>query len=246
MRHIVALSGGAGSAWVAIWAVRQGLDPVLYFNDTKWEDQDLYRFNADLSAYLGIPITEDSDGRSPEDVFYDMRFLGNNRVPLCSRVLKAERLQKYAQQGDMLYFGIEPTEPHRAIRIKQIYESLGVSVRFPLIETGTDKSQIFADLESFGLRLPRMYAEGFSHNNCAGGCVRAGEAHWKITYRVRPDVFQQRMELEDTMREYLGGNPTILKGQTLRQLKARIDAQPEIDFGEPDAVECVGICNLEN
>lgn len=245
-RNIVTLSGGAGSAWVALWAVKKGLDPIFYFNDTKWEDADLYRFLKDVSDFAKVPITEDSDGRCPEEVFYDKRFLGCNRVPLCSKVLKAEMLQKYAKPGDVVYFGIEPGEEHRAKRITDIYSALGVICVFPLILGNVKKEQVFSDLVALGLKLPRMYSEGYSHNNCAGGCVRAGKAHWKITYRIRPEVFNERMRVEEEVGAFLGGNHTILKDMSLRELKALIDSQPEIDFGKPEAVECVGICNLEN
>lgn len=45
-RVIVAISGGKASAWCAGWALEKydKNNVILYFNDVKWEDQDLYRF----------------------------------------------------------------------------------------------------------------------------------------------------------------------------------------------------------
>ena len=135
MKNIVALSGGIASAWVADWVLKNvDKDAVLYFNDTKWEDQDLYRFLDELSEYWGHEIQYDTDGRTPEDVFYDQNMLANNRVPLCSRILKADRLQKYIEPGDVVFFVIDMQEVHRCKRISDIYDPLGVHTRFPMVE----------------------------------------------------------------------------------------------------------------
>ncbi len=88
---IVTLSGGKASAWCADWAFKhyEKKDVILYFNDTKWEHEDLYRFLDDLSNHFDHPITRDSDGRTPEQLFYDNNYLANNLAPFCSRILKA-------------------------------------------------------------------------------------------------------------------------------------------------------------
>ncbi|OQW90349.1 MAG: hypothetical protein BWK79_20130 [Beggiatoa sp. IS2] len=121
---IVAVSGGKASAWCADWAIRTygHNDVQLYFNDTHWEDPDLYRFLIDLSGYLDHPIINDSDGRSPEQLFYDEHALANDRMPFCSRILKANRLQEFYSHGDQLVFGIGLEEKHRASRITNAYE----------------------------------------------------------------------------------------------------------------------------
>jgi len=111
MRVIVALSGGKASAWCANWAFQNydKKDIVLYFNDTKWEHVDLYRFLDDLSKYFDHPILYDSDGRNPEQLFNDQHAIANNRMPFCSRVLKAERLHNFYNDGDAIIFGIGET-----------------------------------------------------------------------------------------------------------------------------------------
>jgi len=48
-RIVVALSGGKASAFCANWAIEKyNKNVLLYFNDTKWEHPDLYRFLDDL------------------------------------------------------------------------------------------------------------------------------------------------------------------------------------------------------
>ena len=58
MKHIVSLSGGTSSAVAADRVInRYGRDNViLWFADTNWEDEDLYRFLKDLESYWEMEI----------------------------------------------------------------------------------------------------------------------------------------------------------------------------------------------
>jgi 3'-phosphoadenosine 5'-phosphosulfate sulfotransferase (PAPS reductase)/FAD synthetase len=59
VHHVIQWSGGIGS-WAATELVRRehpGNPITLLFADVLIEDSDLYRFNADASHRLGIPIT---------------------------------------------------------------------------------------------------------------------------------------------------------------------------------------------
>ena len=55
MKHIVSLSGGTASAVAADRVLKRygAEDTTLWFADTSWEDEDLYRFLKDLEAYWG-------------------------------------------------------------------------------------------------------------------------------------------------------------------------------------------------
>ena len=250
MRNIVALSGGVASAWVA-FHVLANIDPnaILYFNDTKWEDKDLYRFLDDLKAYLNHEITYDTDGRTPEQVFYDQNMLANNRVPLCSKILKAERLQKFIVPGDVVYFGIDTQEIHRCERISAIYRPLGVECKFPMVELGIFKPHVFQWLKETGIKMPRMYDLGFSHNNCAGGCVRSGKKQWVHLLRTLPDVYAERERVETEFSLLKGKQVTYMKDMSLKELREIYELQPALDFDLDDSdtvTECVGICGLQN
>ena len=250
MRNIVALSGGVASAWVAWWVLENvDKNAILYFNDTKWEDADLYRFLGELSAYLDKSIHYDSDGRSPEQVFFDQNMLANNRVPLCSRILKAERLQKFIEPGDVVFFGIDTQEVHRCERIAQIYRPLGVECRFPMVETSVFKPEVFGWLKSTGIELPRMYKLGFSHNNCSGGCVRSGKKQWVHLLRTLPDVYAERERVEEEFMLLSGKRATYMKDLSLKELREMHEKQNTIDFEFDDSdtvTECVGICGTMN
>lgn len=253
-RVIVALSGGKASAMCAkLTLEKYPKDKViLYFNDTRWEHPDLYRFLKDLSNYFNHEIIIDSDGRTPEELFYDMRFLGCNRVPLCSRVLKAERLQKFRQNGDILVFGIGKEEEHRAIRLTQRYQLVGVktnifnTLEFPLIENNISNSDVTNFFNSTGIELPKLYQLGFKHNNCSGGCVRAGKKNWKLLFEKLPDVYIDRERVEREFRAWIKKDVSFFKDETLESFRKKIENNELSSYyNTPDdePFECVGVCD---
>ena len=250
MKHIICISGGLSSAWVANWA-KQNLsenETVFYFNDTKWEHPDLYRFLKEISVKIGFTITEDSDGRTPEEIFRDKKFLGNNRTALCSVHLKAKRLQKYATTEDVVYFGIDcgPHELKRAARISMLYARLGIKTRFPIIETGTKRREMAAWLTDINVEMPELYQRGFEHNNCAGGCVRAGIKQWKKLYYEYPEIYAERERVEREFNERSKTHYTFLKNISLADLRKKITENAELPFDDATEWhgECVGICEV--
>lgn len=252
---IVALSGGKASAWVA-WRALQDYpkDEVeLYFNDTGWEHKDLYRFLDDLEVLFDKKIVRDSDGRNPEELFYDNHALANNRMPFCSRVLKAERLQKYYRDGDTILFGIGLEEIHRAKRLVEVYERVSdktgkrVQLGFPLISHEMTKELVGRWIEESGIKIPELYRLGFEHNNCSGGCVRAGKKQWKLLYEKLPEVYAERERVEREMGEWLGKKVHFLKDETLEEFRGRVDrGELSKHYDEPSVTECIGICDTEN
>jgi hypothetical protein len=236
MKHIVALSGGESSAAVAVMMMQS--KPILYFNDTKWEHSDLYRYIADVQKYTGLELVNDSDGRSPADVARDEHALPNNRMPFCSARLKAARLQKYAKSGDVVYFGIGSHEIHRAARIRTIYTPKGIGTEFPLIDKGMDSSGSSEIMRVTGIEKPALYSLGFEHNNCNGGCVRQGAKQWRHLLRVLPEIYAERESLEQEFSPY-----TFLKDISLKRLREIEESQGEFDYADDGwAGECIGMC----
>jgi hypothetical protein len=206
----------------------------------------------DVENFLGYPITFDSDERSPEQLFYDEHMLGNNRAPFCSARLKAARMQKFFQDGDIIIFGIGANEPNRAVRLVAEYQKVAVKtgkypkLRFPLIENKMTRDKLEAFWRDAGIEIPEMYRLGFQHNNCSGGCVRAGKAQWRHLYRVMPDVYAERERVEREFNARFDGNYSFMPDLPLTKLREAIEMQMDLfDDAEEDApVECVGICEL--
>jgi hypothetical protein len=80
-----------------------------------------------------------------------------------------------------------------------------------------------------------MYAEGFPHANCAGGCVKAGQGQFKLLLEQRPEVYAEWEREEQGLREYLNRDVAILRDRTggtvkpltLTALRRRIESAPE-------------------
>lgn len=259
--HVAMFSGGASSAYVAYYIVQKyGKENcVLFFTDTLWEDIDNYRFMEEVAEYIGMEITYRIDGRTPEEVFHDVRFLGNSRMAKCSEELKVRQTLIYLEElrdehnlEPILYFGIGPHEQHRAINLQNFYEHNPIepiATRFPMIETFTedlDTKKIIRD--EWKIALPRMYGLGFSHANCAGRCVRGGLGHYALLYKVWPDQYAEQEAMEERFREKFDKDVSILKRNskafTLREYREMMerDGVEKYLSEKDDTIPCVCSC----
>jgi len=208
--HAVMFSGGIGS-WAAAMRVRErhpGERIVALFADTAMEDEDLYRFLPEAAAAAGAELIVLRDGRTPWDVFRDERFLGNSRVDPCSKILKRQMLDRWRDQNldpamDTVYLGIDWTEEHRFRRVAQRLS--GWRVVAPMCEPPyVSKHAMLDALRVLGIAPPRLYAMGFSHNNCGGFCIKAGHAHFANLLRQMPERYAFHEQKEAEIRELLG------------------------------------------
>ena len=239
MHYIVSYSGGAAS-WAAAKLTQErimgGADTMtLLFADTLVEDEDTYRFLEEGAEKLGLPVTRIADGRTPFEVFRDVRFLGTARVDPCSRILKRELLDRWvseaAQQGPITQIaGLDWTEVHRFERLR---DRTSHPVRAPLIEFEIDKADVHGMVAAAGIKQQRLYALGFQHANCGGGCVKAGQSAFAHLFRTMPERFEMWEREEEALRKQLG-DVAILRDRRggtstplpLRQLRERIEQQP--------------------
>jgi hypothetical protein len=250
MKHIVFFSGGIGS-WACAKRVveKHGKEnTVLVFTDVKGdstdphvgEDEDTYRFIDDAVVNVGAEYVYLNDGRDIWQVFKDERWLGNSRVAGCSKVLKQKTARKwlednYTPDECIVYVGIDWTETHRIPSIVKNY--LPYKAEAPLTEPPyMDKKDMIAWANSEGLKTPRLYDLGFSHNNCGGGCVRAGQGQFKHLLNIMPDRFAVWEKKEKEIQEFLGKDVTILKEQvngerrnlSLEDLRKKHEQQPSL------------------
>ncbi|MGV9888349.1 hypothetical protein [Streptomyces sp. NPDC003395] len=238
-RHVVMWSGGITSWATArhVIAEHGSASVTLLFADTLIEDDDLYRFNEQASAQLGVPITRVADGRDPWQVFEDKRWLGNTRIAQCSLELKLKVCENWlginADPTDtVLYVGIDWTETHRLPAIVDGWAPYPVDA--PLTRPPYyDKQQLREQARAAGLIDPRLYQLGFAHNNCGGACVKGGQAQWARLLEVFPERYARAEQAEAKMRRLLGKDVSILRDRTggttkpltLAALRERIEAQ---------------------
>lgn len=240
LRRIVQFSTGAGSAEVA-WRVveEHGAESVLLLTaDTLVEDADNWRFAREVVAQLGCEWLVLADGRTPMQVGRDARVVPNNRMAVCSRVLKRDLLRKYLDANHdpaetVIYLGFDWTEPERHERSTQHWAPW--RIESPLLAPPyVSKPDLLALFRQRGIEPPALYAQGFSHANCGGACVRGGQAQWELLLRVNPERYGDWEAEENTTRAMLGKDVSILRdrrGGTLRPLtlgafRERVQAQP--------------------
>jgi 3'-phosphoadenosine 5'-phosphosulfate sulfotransferase (PAPS reductase)/FAD synthetase len=217
MIHIVFESGGIGSFMTTERVIeKQGKENVIrLFTDTLIEDEDLYRFQEDATKYFGVPLTRIADGRTPWEVFKDVRWLGNSRLAQCSHLLKQKAAEKwikanYQPNECVLYLGIDWSEEHRTKAPTRNWAPY--KVEFPMCqEPFLSKDEMISYLETVGIEIPKLYKMGFSHNNCGGMCVRAGQGHFINLLKQMPERYLELEEIEKEMQRYLEKDVTILK-----------------------------------
>lgn len=252
-RHIVQFSTGAGSAEVA-WRVVQQHGPasvLLLTADTLVEDADNWRFAQQVVDRLGCEWLRLTDGRTPMQVGRDQRVVPNNRMAVCSRVLKRDLLRSYLDANHnpaeiVIYLGFDWTEPERHDRSIQHWAPW--RIESPLLQPPyVSKPDLLELFRSRGIEPPALYAQGFAHANCGGACVRGGQAQWALLHRVNPARYAEWEGEENITRALLGKDVSILRdrtGGTLRPLtlttfRERIESQPSLyDADDQGACGC--------
>lgn len=262
MKRINNFSGGLCSFWSAYRDVQEvgALNVVLLFADTLMESESTYRFIDAASEYLGVPVTRVSREMTPWELFREERMIGHDRVPLCSIRLKREVLNSWMTQNfemdsrqenfllekASVTVGFDWTEIHRLERMRQNHPTWEINA--PMQEEPIwDKCKMLEEAKKLGLPIADAYIkDGLPHDNCGGGCVRAGISHWVHLYHVRPAVFALWEEEEMRTNVYfqsIGIKPQYILKQIrnkityplyLSELRKRIEAGEEfskIDWG---------------
>ena len=253
MEHIVSLSGGTASAVAAERVIeRYGSDnTTLWFSDTLWEDEDLYRFLEDLEARWNMVIVRFTDGRNPLEVAEHKKIIPNAFRAACSYELKQKHFMRYIKSQPKpltVHLGLSWDEEHRMARPKATYEKVeGVTVDYPLIWKPLPYMSYTKTIQEWGIKPPRLYELGFPHNNCGGRCVRQGQREWLRLKRTMPERFEEVAVWEQIQRTKgkTREGKAILKetvdGQvsplTLRELESRQDTD-QIEMFPGDNFGC--------
>lgn len=256
MNKIVFFSGGKSSFAVAhLLKVKYPNDNiVLYFTDTLFEDEDLYRFIHDASHILKLPLLIHIFGKTPLQLMDEENFLYNSRIANCSKKLKSQVAKKFLTKGikpeveiwvnrkylkddnfienPTLYFGIDYTEFHRTIPITANWQPF--KVEFPLLNEIIDYDNLF---KLYEIEKPTLYKKGFTHNNCGGRCIKGGQGHWLNLLKQDYKRFCQMRDFEEYLSKKINDkNNTNIKYSfmkkgglpyTLKELESDYENKPE-------------------
>jgi hypothetical protein len=243
VKHVVSYSGGLAS-----WACAKRVieehgkkDVVLLFADVNWEEPDTYRFLHETSNAFGIPITRISEGRTPVQLFMDQQYIGNSRVDLCSRVLKRVPLDKWCKENGpcIRYIGYDWTETNRFERLLKHIPNAVAPLMEPPYLSKCDMARL---CRADGIEPPKMYSEGFPHNNCGGACVKAGQAQWAHVLRHQPERYAEMEAAEIEVSKRRGRPCTVLKDRRGGKTKPMmlVDFRARVEAGEYDKNEWGG------
>lgn len=249
--RIIFFSGGKSSFSVADYVKQHYPDDniVLYFNDTKWEDEDLYRFIKEASDKLKLPLLTHSLGVNPIQLMHKQKVVYNSRIGNCSKILKMKVAADFIKKGKkppieewrnkqylkdenltnepIIYFGIGWDESHREGAIRKNWAPL--QVEMPLIDEIIDNNEI---LKKYSIKQPRLYDLGFAHNNCKGRCVKAGQGHFKNLKEKLPETFNELMKNEHYMKLYVSSYHMIKKSDLEEDVKEILFDELEAAFGD--------------
>lgn len=220
MKHIVCDSGGHSSAIVAIEVARRfGKENTILLNhdiNPLYEDADIKRFKADISAYIGIPITY-ANYRAvakPEELPSQFKVCieaGALTDPtttgtLCTSILKTIPFDRYlmtnfypydtlfATKNDcIIYYGFDIHESRRIQRRSGLLAAKGYKTDFPMLWKG----RTIYNTKEIGIEPPMTY-EVFKHANCFG-CLKAGLLHWYVVYVIKPFIYEEAIDMEEEL-----------------------------------------------
>lgn len=228
--HLVQFSTGITSAEVAKVVVdRHGPENVVLMTaDTRIEDEDNWRFAFEVVEFIGRPEWQIlADGRHPMQVGLDEGVVPNNRMAVCSRILKRELLNGYMDANydpadSVVYLGFTRDRKELDRFAAHVAHMAPWKVEAPLIDSGHVffKHDLFDVWRSRGIREPRLYDTGAPHANCGGGCVRGGQDEWRRLLYWNRDRYLWWEGWEERIRAKVG-DFSILRdrtGKTLRPL----------------------------
>jgi len=243
MKHIIQFSGGAASSYVA-WLIAQKYDKkdiILLFHDTKTEHPDAYRFRKQVSEFIGIEITEASDGRNLWELIEDNHSLPSQFIPFCTRILKqepAEKFYNFMKEEFILYNGFGVEEYRRIQRTFARAFSLNRMVKSPLYDLKIKNEEIKRIIRGkWKICLPEPY-KYLNHNNCIP-CFKAGKREWKKYWKYYPEEFEKAKTVEEKI------GHTVFKDRSLSEYeKIWKGRERQIDMFEDDFDNLPCLCAL--
>lgn len=229
VRVVVSLSSGNASAVAGELALnafgRERVD--LVFADTLIEHESNYAFLTQLEARWGKPITRLTDGRDPYAVAEDEGIIPNDMLATCSYELKIKLVQDYIArlQADGVLVIVAIGFDHKDARprakkpdgrlpeTRKRWAARNAIVWYPILEAlplhlykRGDSPVVFdtaLEVARWGVTGSVMYAQGYSHANCAGTCVKQGLRDWRRTLIHNKPMYLRVEAWERGMRDFI-------------------------------------------
>lgn len=143
--------------------------------------------------------------------------------------------------------GIDWTEEHRFTGLRDRRAVDGWRYEALLCEAPYyEKSDFLLMMELAGIKIPELYDMGFSHNNCGGFCVKAGQGHFAKLLEKRPATYAYHEAKEQEIRAHLKKDIAILRDRTggkttpltMKEFRERIEQGAAYDKFEIGGCGC--------
>jgi hypothetical protein len=228
--YIVSVSGGLTSfeAWrralekhgrenvIGVFAdVGEAFDD--FGNRVCGEDLDLYRFLGETEELLGVTAVRLRSDKYNNiwDAFFGERMLGSTLRDPCSRWLKRRVINDWITAHFMEFntvrcLGFSWMEAERA---KDFDKWMGYYRTWhPLMDPPLVTSEEIAEwLEDRGIKRPRLYLQGYAHNNCGGFCVKMGLGQARDLWLLNRPAYLYHEKREQEFRKEINATATIFR-----------------------------------
>lgn len=187
------------------------------------ETRDLYRFIWQLSHYFDVPVERLEDGRTVFRVFADNKafklWSGGVFVHKCSEQLKRVQIKKWILKSGLkvgeydMTLGFGWDEAHR-LKAAQGFWQRELGWEIPILAPmSADSCDTTRWVTAAGIEVSKSYTELFEHDNCNGGCIAAGQAHFANLYHKRYETYMYWAHMEASIQKVIGRDVTILKDE---------------------------------
>lgn len=259
MKYIVSVSGGLTSveAWRRCLEKHGKESTIPVFADVgtvvengkvvSGEDEDLFRFLEEVEFYFGQMVhhVRHPKYKNVWDAFFGERYVTNGRIDTCSKFLKREVLGNFAKRypGSIVVIGYSWIEMDRMNEFRKYVPN----VWFPLAESPIVNSEDIGNWwRERGIEPPRMYAQGFSHNNCGGLCFKAGLGQAYDVWKLTPWRYEYNERMQEKFLKEVSPYGTFLrrKGEKISLRQLRLEFEAGYVPGTSNYQSCGGKCMI--
>lgn len=183
--NILAFSGGKDSTAMALRLAELGEPFSMLFTPTFRELQDCIDHITRVRDMTGRELVVRTCGRTLDQLITDQDALPNNRQRWCTRMLKIEPAKAYLLEnpGSTLLVGLRADEEERLGMWGEF-----AKYRYPLREWGWGVDQVWAYLDSRGVKVP-------DRTDC-DYCYDQRLAEWFKLWKLYPDRWGHAKALE--------------------------------------------------
>ena len=196
-KAVVWFSCGAASAVAGKLAIKKYKDNVdIVYCDTGGEHESNKLFLKECESWYGkkIKIIKNKKYKDHFDVVKKKNFITNQYgFAYCTHELKMKMRENAGYCESINIFGYTYEEIKRAEKL--IAHNIDMECEFPLIYNSVTKDECLGIIWQEGIKMPKMYKLGYSHNNCVG-CVKGGNGYWNRIRIDFPDVFKKMSKIE--------------------------------------------------